>query len=306
MKKTTLTILIAAVAICSSIYLIKRHHIKTGGFSLSKIKMIAPFHPEHFLEALSLTEQRNLACAFNQDYHYLGQGGQCFAFVSEDDQYVIKFLRQQKKAPPFYSALPLPSFVKERLQQKMDLRKRKQQRDFQSYLLSIQELKEDTGVLFLHLNQTKNLRKTLSISDKAGRGFALNLDDYEFLVQKKTGLIYEKIDDFMKAGQQVRAQALISSIISAVVTRSQAAIIDDDAKIHRNFGCIDEKCLFIDVGRFRRDKQIAEPKEYIQDLHSITKKFKEWLSTTYPELQDYLEQSLQEVEKQHLAPSGSS
>lgn len=300
MKKRTLPILIAAITLCCStpIYFLKRHSIKTEGFCLSKITVIPPLNPEHTLPPLTLTEQRELACALAQEYYYLGRGGQCFAFTSQDNQYVIKFIRQNKKTPPLYSRLPLPSFLRHRLQQKMSLRHKKQQRDFQSYLLSMAELKEETGMIFLHLNQTKHLRKNLVIFDKAGRRFNLNLDDYEFLVQKKGELIYDQIDHFMQEGQVDRAEALISSIIDSVIARSKGSIMDDDAKIHRNFGCIQEQCLFIDVGRFRKEPRICDPKEYNQHLYEITRKFSNWLHGKYPHLEEYLEEHLQKIQNQ--------
>jgi hypothetical protein len=298
MKKRTLPILIAAITLCCAtpIYLLKRHSIKTEGFCLSKITVVPPLNPDYTLSPLTLTEQRELACALAQEYYYLGRGGQCFAFASQDNRYVIKFIRQNKKIPPFYSKLPLPSFLKQPLQKKMSLRHKKQQRDFQSYLLSMAELKEKTGMIFLHLNQTKHLRKNLVVFDKIGKRFNLNLDDYEFLVQKKGELIYDQIDHFMQQGQISRAEALISSIIKSVIERSTGSIMDDDAKIHRNFGCIEEQCIFIDVGRFRKEPRICDPKEYTEHLHAITRKFSDWLDGKYPELKEYLEEHLKELQ----------
>src|SRR5262249_20212942 len=54
--------------------------------SLSKVT-------EWEMPALSPEEEKRLDVILNQRFHYLAKGAHCFAFVSDDQNYVIKFHR---------------------------------------------------------------------------------------------------------------------------------------------------------------------------------------------------------------------
>ena len=270
----------------------------TDEFFLAKIQSTLTFNPEYNLEPLPEKDQQELACALTQNYTYLGHGGQCFAFVSEDNRYVLKFLNHSKRRLSFYSSWPLlPTSLQKRINKKTERKKEKQQRDFTSYLIAIRDLQEQTGMIFVHLNKTTSLHKTIVITDKKGEHFTIHLDHYEFLLQKKADNIYNKIRFFMDNSQQAKAESLIDSLITSLIARSKKSIIDDDAILHKNFGCIDDKCLFIDVGRFRKDPRIADPTMYIEDIYRITTPFTRWLKQNYSELDIYLDGRIQELRK---------
>ncbi|MCX6988333.1 MAG: hypothetical protein NTZ52_02345 [Chlamydiae bacterium] len=281
---------------------IRNFYRKNKKFSLSSIRPTPPFYPNQTLPPLSTEQEKEVASAMDQNYTYLGRGGQCFAFLSEDGKYVLKLLNQKRKKDPFYISSLLSIFAKKSLQKKIDHRKKENlsriasnEVDAKSYLMAIQELKELTGVLFIHLQMTSHLLKTLTVSDKSGKKHTLALDHYEFLIQRKAELIYDKITKWMQEGKQEKAQGLISNVIQAVITRSEQSIIDDDPRIDKNFGCIEERCLFIDVGRFRKHPQIADPSIYLQDLERITLPLKIWLSDKHPHLKIDLENKLIEL-----------
>ena len=270
----------------------------TDAFFLAKVQSTLPFNPEYNLEPLPEKDQEEVTCALTQNYTYLGHGGQCFAFVSEDNRYVLKLLNHSKRRHSFYSSWPfLPGCLQKRISKKTQRKKQKQERDFTSYLMAIRDLQEQTGIIFVHLNKTTSLHKTITITDKKGNYFTINLDHYEFLLQKKADNIHDKIQFFMDNSQQAKAQSLIDSLITSLIARSIKSIIDDDAVLYKNFGCIDDKCLFIDVGRFRKDPRIADPTIYIEDIYRITTPFTRWLKQNYPELDRYLDGRIQELRK---------
>ena len=293
MKKRYLYILSASVlTISTGIFLLRDHHEKTDGFSLSTIQSHLPYNPEYETLPLTLDEQREVACAFSQDYTYLGRGGQSFSFVSNDQKYVIKFINHKKRKEPFYANYLTFKPFNQWIQKKRSIKNAKQKRDFLSYKIAKDELQEQTGMIFAHLNKTKNLRKHLFLIDKAKRKFSVNLDDYEFLLQKKANMIYPQITFFMENHQVDKAQSLIKNILSTMIYRSKKGIYDDDAKIHRNFGCIEDQILFIDVGRFTKASWIVNDDEILKDLLMNTKKFSEWLSIHHPELNEFLNDSI--------------
>lgn len=301
-KKTKLLIISASVlAACLSYNSIDNWQQKrTDGFTLAKITSSLSFNPHWVTPSLELEEQRQLAAALDQEYTYLGAGGQCFAFVSADDKYVIKFFKFFRRKAPFYADFPMPSSLKQKVEQKVKKRQEKLERDFRSYKLAIEDLKDDTGLIFAHLNKTKNLRKDLPIIDKAGRKFTLNLDEREFIVQKKADLIYPHIKALMASGETEKAKTLIKNLLTLLIKRSEMGIFDEDARIHRNFGCIGEEVILIDAGRLRKDPSITDPQKYMRDIHQITERFIVWLGENYPELKISLEEEIYALEKTRL------
>jgi len=87
-------------------------HKKTDGFSVARIHSTLPWNPAWETAPLPGEEQHELEQALSQKFHYLGCGGQCFAFSSEDERYVIKFFKHRIRNP--YSLLlhlPLPKVL---------------------------------------------------------------------------------------------------------------------------------------------------------------------------------------------------
>ena len=62
-------------------------------FSLQAIQSNYAPNPKWESHAVDFEKVKS---SLSQPFHYLGGGGQCFAFVSEDDQYVIKFIKQRQ------------------------------------------------------------------------------------------------------------------------------------------------------------------------------------------------------------------
>lgn len=200
---------------------------------------------------------------FEQRFVYLAAGGQCFAFLSEDGKYVLKFFKHPLK---------------------------KLNRDYSSYKLAMEKLPEETGLLFVHLNKTKNLEKKARIVDKLGIEHRVDLDRHDFILQKRAVMTYPHLLHLVQANDLEGAKEAIDSICALILNRCQKGIHDDDAKIHRNCGFIDNQAVIIDVGRFRPDVRRLDPKVQSADLIRCTEKLKAYLEEISPELALYLEE----------------
>jgi hypothetical protein len=241
--------------------------LQTDGFTLAKIRSRLPFDPRWEM-ARNNEEARAI---LTQKFRYLAKGAQCYVFASEDNRYVIKFFRQK-----LYHASSLQR-EKKRLQKKLALEK-----DFQSYCLAYKELKEETGLLFLHLNKSRTFSSPLILIDKIGVEHAINPNDYEFFIQKKALLIPEQIEIAMKQGGAHAAKAALVSLFSMIQGRIDKEIADADANLKKNFGFCDGQAIQIDIGRFSRGNfskahALASLKRRKEDLHY-------WINATYPEL----------------------
>jgi len=125
-KKTLylLTATIALVLIGSGKYYIQKNIRQNDGFSLRHIQSTLPFNPTYPQIELTDLDQKHLDEALNQNYSYLGRGGQCFVFVSDDDRYVIKFFKHNKRRPRFYTSWPLPDFLQKWINKKNEKKKK--------------------------------------------------------------------------------------------------------------------------------------------------------------------------------------
>lgn len=280
------------------------HKKRTDGFSLSRIQYDGSYNEQYTAPELSLEDNRELASALKQSYTYLAMGGQCFAFVSSDDKYVIKFFKQKHRGVAALSKLALPSFIKKKLMVKLAERDYRRSKEFISYMIAERDLKEESGLIFTHLNPTKTLQVDLKVKDKAGREHLISLDDHPFLLQKKAALIQPQLSSFMKEGKEESAKALIKNIAHFFAVRGSKGIYDDDARIHRNFGCVGEKPILIDIGRLRRESFSSDRSRMASDIIKVNHHFIEWLDEHYPTLKEEFDSQLAALSDEELSAEG--
>lgn len=260
---------------------------KTEGFTLLKIQSQVPYDSRW---DVSPNDEIELAEIFSQPFTYLAAGGQCYAFVSEDQKYVVKFFKHHLRRLPFWLAhLPLPSsFAKKRENQKSK-RMRKFLRDFRSYTLAYTNLAHETGLLYLHLNETTCLKINARIIDKLNIAHTVDLDTTDFVLQKKASLVYPHLLQLVQEEKIETAKQAITSICELVERQYKKGIYDEDAKIHRNFGFLENQAIVIDVGRLRPDPRCQDPTALYEDLWKCTRRLKQYLETISPPLADHLD-----------------
>jgi len=266
---------------------------QTDGFKISNIHSSLIPRPKWALPPLSEEQKNALRLLLAQKFYYLGSGGQCYAFVSEDQKIVIKFFKHHlRRVPWLIDRLPLPEFLDQMRIKQSKKRESKLLRDFNSYKIAYETLKDETGLLFVHLNKTQNRNQELVIVDKIGIEHRLQLDELEFVVQKKAELAYPYIDHLMKEKQLPKAKEAIDQICALIIARCKKGVFDEDPRIHRNLGFVNGKAQLIDVGRLKRDATRASPAIFKEDLQKITARMQGWLEQKHPELASYLEERL--------------
>lgn len=272
---------------------------QTDRFSVARIHSDLSFNPEWETAPLSLQQKQELRHLLDQKFHYLGCGGQCFAFSSEDGNYVIKFFKHKIRKPfSLFLKMSLPEPLEQKRLKKLNKALYKLNRDFTSYKIAYEDLREETALMYIHLNKGTELNQSVTIIDKIGIAHQIPLDDVEFVVQKRAKLVYPYIEELMAQGDSNAAKAAMHSILDIIVSRCKKGVFDEDARIHRNFGFIDSKPIFIDVGRFRRDPERKLPAVYKSDLEAITKRFRAWLEESYPTLASTLDEEFHAMQSQ--------
>jgi hypothetical protein len=277
-------------------------HSKTDGFALHKIRSSLSYCSDWEVPSSTLQDNEEIAAILDQPFYYLSKGAQSYVFASKDGQTVIKFFRVYHLQPPLWMRiLPFPPPLQPYQICKMIEKRRGLDKDFNSYKLAFQELKNETGLLYIHLNKTDYLKKSLTIFDKIGIGHQLDLDQMEFLIQKKASLVFPSITDLVKTEGIESAKEAISALVKLLVLiRCEKGIFDKDPELNTNFGFLHKIPLQIDVGRFRLAQAHKNPEDYHDDVIRITDNFRQWLDKNYPPLSEHLLSEIQQISAQKL------
>jgi len=246
---------------------------QTGRFTLLRISSKLTPQPEWETAPLSQEEKNQIKRILNQPYSYLNRGVQSFVFASEDGQYVIKFFRHDHLDSPFW--LTQSQKAKKEIQR---------HKEFLSYKLAYQNFPDETGLVFLHLNKTKDLNHTLDLVDKLNIHHPLSLDNYEFLIQKRASLLYTALNQMIEENRISDAKETLSKLVQLLVKRAEAGIADKDPDLITNFGVIGIDPIQIDVGRFSPSSTPFDKDEIIR----ITDGLSHYLITRCPELEHHL------------------
>lgn len=207
---------------------------------LSCHSITPPHHPEWDISPPTGNEQRRLAEIFSQRFHYLGSGVQAYAFESEDGKYIIKFFRMNRLIPRAIHAFR-PKKIAER--------HRKLHLIFNAYKLVYEKFRQDSGLLYIHLNKSHDLKKVIHVEDHKKREHAIQLDDVLFVVQEKAELLHDRLYRLKAEKKFDELQKAIAAFLTLVQRRIDAGMTDQDRVIEKNYGFVGDRPIQLDVGR---------------------------------------------------------
>lgn len=268
-------------------------HHKSNRFSLDKITTSHSYSPEWEIPPLSTEDQKALDQILSQKFTYYSKGSQSYVFISEDKKHILKFLKQDKLRPKSWlSYIPLSfnPYYQEQL-----FKKAKCQATFNACKTAFLELKKEAGLIYVHINNTRDLNKKVTIFDKNGQRHIVDIDKTTFYVQKRAQLIYSRISELMHNGDIEGAKQIITSVFSLIDFLGKKGVVDNDPILRKNFGLIDDVAVQIDIGKLRIDPIRQQNLAYKQEVGSITHSFKIWLDKNYPQLSEHFEECLKEA-----------
>lgn len=262
-------------------------HHKTEGFRLSKIQnntfdSLADLHFSNEGEARA-------QAILTQPFTYLARGKQSFVFLSQDGKTVLKLLNNHYQSQiRTYSLLPKMAWKEENL----SYFQRKLKETCQSYLLSFSQMKEETGVFFLHLKKSDHLKQKVKIFDKLGIAHEVDLDKTAFILQERATLAYPQFEEWLEQKKFSTAKEGISSLLSLLKIRLDKEINDKDPLIRTNVGFIEGKAHFLDLGPFSKNSAPKTAEEKRQEVKKITHSLRLWLAEREPSLAEFLDAEL--------------
>lgn len=221
-----------------SFFIIERFcRLQTDGFHLNKIYSDHPFDQKWEVQA---DEKETVVLA--QPFYFLGSGVQYYAFVSEDQKTVLKIVKPYHFCPNFIlSKLPLPK-VKMARQKRLEA-------ILHSAKIAYEQLKEETGLLFLHLNSTEGKYEKVKLHDKLGICHEVSLDQTAFVLQKKASPFSSHSD----------LKTAIDQTFALIRSRCEKGIACSDAVLSKNFGFLEGRAIEIDIGSYTKNPLVNKP-----------------------------------------------
>lgn len=265
----------------------------TAGFTESNIVKELPSSTK--LKA-DLPHLASINEILKQPFSYLGKGCQSYVFLSEDGNYVIKFLKLQRYNLNFFQELvkQFPPF-KEKIRRKEEEKNEKLLALINSFKLSYDNLKEETGIIHLHVEKEPGLMPKIHIIDKLGLSHELDSNEVLFLIQRRANSLESTINDLMAKRDEKKAKELIDHLVDMIVSEYQKGFGDDDHALLQNTGVIDGRPIHIDIGRFSYQERYKDPSVYTQELYNKTYRFRKWLENRYPSLEKALHEKLLKI-----------
>lgn len=283
-------------------------HKRTDGLAIHKMRKsftennIEFFPLMHFSADMELVQK-----ILKEPLQYIGRGGQCYAFTTPDNEYVVKILKYNNNYPRIWFRLfPFP-FSLETYRQKVLSRKRqKLEGEYKSYQIAFDDLSSETGLIYLHLHNHSLRNTTIHIIDKLNIHHILPADNFQFYIQKKGTPLYPHFADLLRQERLEEAKAALDVISSYLVKRCEKKITDNDDGIWRNFAFYQERPFQIDIGQFHYNENLASEEAFTSDILFFTKDFRHWLEKTSPILAQHFLESIQRECLNSFNPSKES
>lgn len=236
---------------------------KTLGFSTARITSTFSYNKDLDIEEPVGEELDRLNMIFQQKFKFLAVGSQSYAFESEDGKHVIKFFIMKHQIPRV-SDLWHP--------EKINLRRQNLLSIFNAHKLAYDKMREDAGLIYIHLNKTAHLKTELKVIDRLGRTHLIDLDTVEFALQEKAELIFTHLKKLLKRNDKEGVKKAIASILQLVQRRIDLGISDHDKAVKHNYGFIGDRAVHLDIGRIEK---IRKTKEYDR----INQRINKWLQS---------------------------
>ena len=246
------------------------------------------FGPENLQQHFprGLASRGSFEKSFLQRYRFLGEGAHCFAFESEDGRYVLKLFRAGHKKPqkkwlregPLFNFL-IPTEKKERSKTKWET---KFQECLVRYATAFDQMREETGLLFLHLDNDTKLQTQVELESASGKISRIALDKVPFIIQAKGELVPQRLASLLKRGELQDAKQALLTLQEMLETRTRKGITDTRQCFGINFAFSGERAIQIDVGKIAYDPALTDAPE--AEIQRVRTNLQNWTQKHFPEL----------------------
>jgi len=262
--------------------------LRTDGFITSNIYFKLPEQTQDPI----VDDFTEIDKALSQPYRYLAKGTQFYVFESQDGKYVIKFLRENHTPKLWVHLLKFPTFLDLYRKREVLYRKEKCQKTINGCHVAFEKMKNRVGILGLFF--THNINKCLTIFDKIGHKFKVDLSKAHFVIQKKAEMMLDQALTFAyQEKDQEKVVEIIDSFLEHISYRCKKNICNSDPNVFRNFGIINDRAVEIDFGNFFENDTPLRPPLFYHEMTRYTKAFQKWINKNMPSFQSYVEKRVE-------------
>ncbi len=266
----------------------------TDDFRISNVQYEVPYHPEWEVESLAPVQKHLLNHILHQHFTYLGKGDQCYAFLSEDGKWVLKmFIVKHLKPSPLFTLIPSVGKLQE-YKQSIELEKRQQLEGLlNSYKLAYDVYRPESGCLYMHFNNSQRLNRAVSVTDKLGREWTVDLDPLAFVIQQRAVPLRDEMDQLLSRDNVRRAKKRIRQTIALYLRQYALGIHDWEKDVMNNNGFVGEKPVHFGVEDLIVDESVQSKEAQIEHLVRVCQSMEQWVSSHFPE---YRQELIDEME----------
>ena len=264
-------------------------------FRLSNIQYEIPYHPEWEAGELGPVQKHLLGHILCQNFTYLSQGNQCYAFLSEDGKWVLKmFIFKHLKPSPLLSLIPSVGSLND-YKQAIEKEKGSQLESLlNSYKLAYDFYRPESGSVYIHFNQSRKLNKAVSLTDQSGRQWTVDLDQLAFVIQQRAVPLSEELDQLLSRSDIKNASLRIRQIFSLYLRQYSIGIHDGGKSVMSNNGFVGEKPIHFGVECLIVDDRIKMHEKQLEQLVNVSLCIDEWMESNFSE---YRSELAMEMEK---------
>jgi hypothetical protein len=260
------------------------YYYVTDDFTMSNITHDMSQEREWSIPRVPLDQETRIKAILSQPFTYIGKGAQCYAFESEDHQYVLKFFKFKHLRPVWYiRMLPsIPPFknIKVEVEQR---KRRKLNMLFDGYAEAWKDYRQESDLIYVHLQPTDYLNQSVILYDKIGIKRVIPLDETFFALQRKGVTFKHQINKQLAIGDLPAAKHSIDQILQMYIRGYQRGFSDQDRGVMDNTGFVDGHAFHLDVGRLKRDDNIRHIEVYQKDLKQAVSKIDDFIKKKHPE-----------------------
>lgn len=237
----------------------------------------------------------------DQPFYYLKCGKQMTAFISKDQHHVIKLFNprdylNKKKWFSDFKKLPRLSSIKW-ISNAYFERKARLKRLMKRYENGFSDLREESGLEYVHLNRSTCVSKSLHLFDQHGNEHCIPLNSFPFVLQKKSDLALSCLIQLIETGKEDLAKERIVQLYNHFLIRTQKGFTDRDQTLHNNYGFIENQAIQIDLGKLKKDERLKT--SFNQEMEKIFIPMARSLSSRFPQLAPFLNELIERLYLEH-------
>ncbi|GAB5411073.1 MAG: hypothetical protein ChlgKO_01870 [Chlamydiales bacterium] len=278
------------------------------GFAVRKITSTHAPNSKWDVEEITGDQLEEVKKIFDQPFYYLAKGRYSYAFASADGKTVLKFFRQRQLGQHNWkNALPLPHSLMKDYANKYETGLQRRESTFSGLIEAYKNLREETGLLYLHINRTNELiNKKIKLHYKNKRVDIIDIDRFEFVLQKRANLGFDHLQKLMDSGDIKRALTSICSYLDLTVTRCKKGYADGDLQFCKNFGFIEDKAIEIDIGHIVKDSSMTSDEKCRAEVELAAADITNWFYQNHRETLPQVEELVEKIINEKCTSQGST